>query len=156
MSKIIKAFRQDSNASNVFRGAHWFVIVDRYPRFVMASRKLRDDEIPRYDRQRNKTLYYSVRNGFVRSYVHSPGTSGAFGGGKIVIKTTCGDREFSGDLWSAGQGNLGRKVVPVGLSTRRRLKSCYVYYGEYIDEEVLGKWLDENPNKIESYGRGKL
>lgn len=157
MSKILKAFKSESTASNAFRGAFWYLIIDREPRFSYAMREIRDDEKASYERHKTEYLYYSTRKPFISTFVHSLGTKDAFGGAKITLPLTNGEsKEFRGDLWSASQWLLNDNVFGVGISTRRALKKCYVFHSSYIDKDILGKWLDENPDKIETYGTGKL
>lgn len=155
--KILKAFYVESKAVNAFRGGFWYLITDRTPRHRYSERVILDDEKASYERGRRQVLYYSTVKPFVNSYVQSSGTKGAFGGGTVRIAMKDGRvEEFKGDLWDAGQHLVNQNLFSLGVSTRTRLKKCYVFNSQYIDKDYFGKWLDENPDKIEQYERGKL
>lgn len=154
---ILKAFKNQSSAVNAYRGAFWFLVLDKMPQFTYASRLLEDDEKMSYERHKPQRLYYSTRSPFVSTYVHDPGSKGAFGGGEVKLKMNDGSTQtFKGDLWSSGQGLVDKDVFSVGINTRSKLKGCYVYMASYIDLDYFGEWLDNNPNKIFEYERGAL
>lgn len=157
MSNILKAFRVDSDAVNAFEGAFWYLILDKNPEKRHRVRKLNDEEIPRYEHLRQQYLYWVNDFPFVQSYVHQLGSKDAFGGAKVTLKMRDGStKEFKGDLWSAAQWLVNPNIFGVGVATRRDLKECYVFHSMYIDKDYFSKWIEDNPDKVEKYERGKL
>jgi hypothetical protein len=152
VSDIVKAFYNDS-----YGHRHWYLLLDEYPDYRYESRPVEPDAVS-YIRPQNETLYWAEVGPFVKSYVHSPGSSNAFGGREINIPMKDGTtRTFKGDLWDSGQWLANPNSKGVGIGSVEQLTKCYVFFGgSHIDNDFFERWLDENPDKIAPYKQGAL
>jgi hypothetical protein len=152
MSAINKAFYIDS-----YGNRHWYLMLDEYPDYRYEARRVEPHEL-RHGRPNGETLYWAEVGPFVTSYVHSPGSRDAFGGSEITVPMKDGSaRTFKGDLWSSGQWLANPNSKGVAIASVEQLTKCYVFFGgSHIDNDFFERWLDENPDKIAPYERGRV
>lgn len=152
MSEINKAFYIDS-----YGNRQWYLVLDEYPDYRYESRPVEPHEVL-YGRSHGETLYWAAVGPFVKSYVHSPGSSNAFCGREIVVSMKDGTtRTFKGDLWDSGQWLANPNSQGVGIASVEQLTKCYVFFGgSHIDSDFFERWLDENADKIAPYERGRV
>lgn len=157
MINIVKAFYTESPAINAFRGAFWYLVIDKRPYYVYSTRELKEEEKMHWERHKRQYLYWSKRTPFLSSFVHDPNSKDAFGGSPVTIRVReGGTKTFKGDLWSAGQSLVNPNCMSVGAATKKQLEKCYVFFGSYIDKDFFANWLDNNPDKVFKYERNAL